>query len=171
MLKMTDVELKKIVDIDMYLFIEKGLRGGISYTTKRYSEANNKHMKYYDPTKQSKYISHLDMNNLYGWSMSSYLSYDGFKRLENVDSFDVISLNKKNLTGYFLKVDLEYPEKSHLLPSDYPLAPEKLTIPYDMLLDCCKKIADEYEIKVGDVKILIPNLGDKTNYVVHYSNL
>ena len=48
MLKMTDVRLKKIWDIDMYLFIEKGLRGGISYSYKRHSEANNKYIKYYD---------------------------------------------------------------------------------------------------------------------------
>ena len=40
-----------------------------------------------------------------------------------------------------------------------------------MLSDYCKKIADEYEIKVGDVKKLIPNLGNKTNYVLHYRNL
>ena len=40
-----------------------------------------------------------------------------------------------------------------------------------MLSSYCKKIADEYEIKVGDVKKLIPNLGNKTNYVVHYRNL
>ena len=35
----------------------------------------------------------------------------------------------------------------------------------------CKQIGDEYEIKVGNVKKLIPNLGNKTNYVVHYRNL
>ena len=40
-----------------------------------------------------------------------------------------------------------------------------------MLSRYCKKIADECEIKVGDVKKLIPNLGNKTNYVVHYRNL
>ena len=45
MLKLTGVKLEKIVDIDMYLFIEKGLRGGISYIGKRYSEANNKYMQ------------------------------------------------------------------------------------------------------------------------------
>ena len=55
--------------------------------------------------------------------------------------------------------------------NDYPLAPEKLAIPYNMLSDYCKKIADEYGIKVGNVKKLIPNLGNKTNYVVHYRNL
>ena len=66
MLKMTGVKLEKISDIDMYLFIEKGLRGGISYIAKRYSEANNKYMKNYNPTKLSKYIEYLDKNNLYG---------------------------------------------------------------------------------------------------------
>ena len=62
MLKMTGVKLEKISDTDKYLFIEKGLRGGISYIAKRYSEANNKYMKNYDPTKPSIYISYLDMN-------------------------------------------------------------------------------------------------------------
>ena len=64
MLKMTGMRLEKIVDIDMYLFIEKGLRGGISYIAKRYSKANNKYMKNYDPKKPSKFITYLDMNNL-----------------------------------------------------------------------------------------------------------
>ena len=40
-----------------------------------------------------------------------------------------------------------------------------------MLSNYCKKIADKSEIKVGDVKKLIPNLGNKANYVVHYRNL
>ena len=40
-----------------------------------------------------------------------------------------------------------------------------------MLSDYCKTIADKYEIKVGDEKKLIPNLGDKTNFVLHYKNL
>ena len=79
MLKMTGIELKTNSEIDMYLFIEKGLRGGISYICKKYSEANNKYVKNYDPTKPSKLISDLDMNNLYGWGMSKFLPYRGFK--------------------------------------------------------------------------------------------
>ena len=49
MFKMTGVRLEKIVNINMYLFIEKGLREGISYIAKRYAKANNKYMKDYDP--------------------------------------------------------------------------------------------------------------------------
>ena len=64
MLKLIGVKLEKIIDIDMYLFIEKGLRGGISYIAERCSEANNKYMKDYGPAKLLKYISYLNMNNL-----------------------------------------------------------------------------------------------------------
>ena len=56
----------------------------------------------------------------------------------------------------------------HALQNDYRLAPEKLAIPYDILSNYCKKIADKHRIKVGDVKKLIPNLDSKTNYVLHY---
>ena len=73
--------------------------------------------------------------------------------------------------GYILEVNLKYPDELHVLHNDYALAPEKRAIPYDMLSDYCKKIADEYEIKVADVKKLIPNLGNKTNYVLYYKNL
>ena len=171
MLKMTGIKLEKISDTDEYLFIEKGLRGGISYIAKRYAKANNKYMIDYDPKKPSTFISYLDMSNLYGWAMNEYLPYEGFKWLKNVDKFDVMSINEKSLIGYLLEVDLEYSDELHELHNDYPLAPEKLPVSSDMLSKYCKKNADKYEIEVGDVKKLIPNLGSKTNYVVHYRNL
>ena len=79
MLKMTDVKLEKISDIDKYLFIEKGSRGGISYIAKRYDKANNKYMSDYDSNKSSTFIIYLDKNNLYGWTMSEYLPYEEFE--------------------------------------------------------------------------------------------
>ena len=165
------LQSEKISDIDQYLFIEKGLRGGISYIAKRYAKANNKYMNDYDPRKQSTFISYLDMNNLYGWAMSEYFPYEGFKWLKNVDELDVMSFNEKSPIGYLLEVHLEYPDKLHKLRNAYPLAPEKRAVSSDMLSKCCKKIADRYEVKVGDVKKLLPNLDSKTNYVVHYRNL
>ena len=155
-LKMTGLKLEKISDIDMYLFIEKGLRAGISYIGKRCSEANNKYMKHYDPTKLSKYISYLDMNNLNYWSMSDYLPYGRFQWLKNVANFDVNSISEKSSIAYILEVDLKHPEKLHVLHNHYQLAPEKLAITYAMLSDYCKKIAGKYGIKVGDVMKLIP---------------
>ena len=77
----------------------------------------------------------------------------------------------KKWNRIFLEVDLEYPDELHKLHNDYPLAPEKLTVTNDILSNYCKSIADKYEIKVGDVKKLIPNLGNKTKYVLHYRNL
>ena len=171
MLKMTDIELEKTSDIDKHLFTEKGLRGANSYISKRYAKANNKYMNDYESKKESTFIRYLDMNNLYGKSMSEYLPYKGFKCLKNIDKFDIMSINDKSSIGYFLEVDLEYPEELHELHNDFPLAPEKLAVSSDMLSKYCKKIADKYEIKVGDVKKLIPNLGNKTNYVLHYRNL
>ena len=130
---MTGVKLGKVFDIDMYLFITKGVRGGISYIPKRYSKANNKYMKDYDTTKLSKYISYLDMNNLHGWKMSDYLPYGGFKWLKNVDRSDVNSINKNNLVGYILDVDLKYPDELDILYNNYSLVPEKIAITYEML--------------------------------------
>ena len=71
----------------------------------------------------------------------------------------------------FLEVDPEHSDKLHELQNNYPLAPEKLAVSGDMLSKYYEKIADKYEIKVDDVKKLIPNLGSKTNYVVNYRNL
>ena len=102
--------------------------------------------------------------------MSEYLPYRGFKWLKNIDKFDITLINDKSPIGYFLEIDLEYPDALHELNNDFPLAPEKLAVSNDMLSNYCKKIADKYEIKVGDVKKLISNLGNKTNYVVHYRN-
>ena len=55
------------------------------------------------------------MNNFYGWAMSEYVPYGGFKWLKNVDEFDVMSISEKSLIGYFLEVDLEYSDELHEL--------------------------------------------------------
>ena len=70
MLKMTRIKLELVSDIYMHLVIEKGMRDGISYIAKIYSKANNKYMECYDSIKESKYITYLDANNLYGLAMS-----------------------------------------------------------------------------------------------------
>ena len=77
--------------------------------------------------------------------------------VKNVDNFDANLISEKKPIGYILKVDLEYQDELEILHNDYPLAPEKLSIPCDMLSDYCKKIPDEYRTKVGDVKKINPN--------------
>ena len=146
----------------MDLFIEKEVNEGMSYIANRYAKANNKYMKNYDSKKPSKFMTYLDMNNLYLWAMSRYLPYVEIQWLKNVDGFDVNSMSEKSPVGVILEIDLEYPNKIHALHKDYPLAPEKLAIPYDILSSCCKNVADEYGINVDDVIKLIPYLGSKT---------
>ena len=75
---MTDIKLELMTDIDMFQFIEKGLRGGTSYIANRYGKANNPYMKEYDEKEPSSYIMYLDANNLYGWAMSPCPPTGGF---------------------------------------------------------------------------------------------
>ena len=64
MRKITSVEPELITGADMYLFLEKGMRGGVCYIFKRNSKVNNNDLKSYDPKQESKHIMHLDTNNL-----------------------------------------------------------------------------------------------------------
>ena len=160
MFKMTGIELELISGIDVPLFVEKRMRG-ISYTAKRHSKANNKYMKCYDSSKENNFIVYLDTNNLYGWAMSQYLPYSGFKwsNQKEIDKFCLNSIKCNSIEcnfteengpiGYILKVDLKYLDELHELHSDYPLAPEKLEICQNMLSKYCRNFANEYGIKIG----------------------
>ena len=83
MLNMTKLELEFISDADMYLFFENGMRGELSYISERYSQANNKYLKSYDSKQESKHITYLDRNNLYGYAMSYFLRRSGFKWIDS----------------------------------------------------------------------------------------
>ena len=173
MLKMTTIELHLISEIDMHLFIKKGMRGGISYIAKRYSKSNNKYMDCYDSNEKSKYINYLDVNNLYGFAMSQYLPYSEFRWLnqKEISDFCLNSISENSSIGYVLEVDPEYPNELHELHNHYPLAPEKLEISQNMFSNYCFSIANEYGIKIGGVNELVSNLRNKSKYVVHYRNL
>ena len=79
MLKKTGVKLELLTDPEMLIMIEKGIRGGVSMITTRFGNANNPHMKEYDPQKPKTYIIYLDGNNLYGWPMTKPLPTHGFR--------------------------------------------------------------------------------------------
>ena len=145
-LKKTGVELELLSDPDMLLMFEKGIRGGISMISNRHGKANNSYMgDEYDDKRATKYITYLDANNLYGWAMCKPLATHGFKWMDD----DELTSWKKH--ACILEVDLEYPKQLHDLHNDYPLAPERLVL--------------------GKVEKLVPNLNDKTKYVLHYENL
>ena len=173
MLKMTEVNLELITDIDMHQFVEKGLRGGISYIANRYGKANNKYMQNWNPNEESKYLMYLDANNLYGWAMSQYLPTGNFKWLnkQQIKNINWKTVDAENKTGYLLEVDLEYPHELHDLHNDYPCGAEQIKVTQDMLSDYCQRIAEKFGIKSGQVSKLIPTLANKTKYVLHYRNL
>ena len=163
MLKMTGVTLEKISDPDKYMFFEQGMRGGVSYINKRYSEAS-----------KNKHILYLDMNNLYGHAMSQYLPYADFKWVKNIDKIKqkLMNIKSNSSTGYILEVDLEYLQELRDIRNDYPSAPERINILKEWLSDCDLKIANAHNITtVKTVKKLVPNLMSKNNYVIHYRNL
>jgi len=171
MLKMTKINLDLINDIDMQLFIEKGLRGGISYIAHRHAKANNKYMRDYNPGEESSYLMYLlDANNLYGWAMSQPLPYRDFKWIAP-EKIILDNYHENSNKGIILEVDLEYPEELHDLHNDYPCAPGKILVTDQMLSDYCRKIKNLHGNSSGTVSKLIPTLNSKKNYVLHYRNL
>ena len=135
MLKMTNIKLELMTDIDMFQFIEKGMPGGVSYIANQYGNANNKYMKEYDEKAPSKYIMYLDANNLYGWAMSQYLPTGNFKWMTNkeISKIDLGKYKADGKKGLILEVDLEYPKELHDIHNDYPVAPEKVKVSNNML--------------------------------------
>ena len=140
MLNMTKVELEIITDPDMHIFFEKGMRGGVSYISSRYSKANNKYLKSYGPKQESKHIIYLDANNLYGYVMSKFLPTSGFKWIDP-EMFDLNKYTSNSSKGCVLEVDSEYRKELRELHNDYTLAPDKIEIKREMLFDYQLKIA------------------------------
>ena len=170
---MTKVELEKISDPDMHIFIEGCMRGGISYVDKRFSKADNEYCPDYDENKPKAYTNYLDMNNLYGDGMGQYFPYGGFKwvKFNNAVVNRILNKSDNSLYGYFLEVDLDYPKELHDIHNDYSIAPEKIKPEDEMLSPHSFEIKNEYDIKTGGIDKLPPNLMSKKNYGVHYRNL
>ena len=173
MLKMTGVTLELIDDVDKYLMIESGLRGGISMISNKYAKANNPYLDDYDPSTPNNYITYLDANNLYGWAMSQYLPTGQFDWMtdKQLEEIDVVEIPDDSKTGYIFEVDLEYPPDIHDAHSDYPLAPQPMIISEDQSSPYTLKLKEELNMKGRPTQKLIPNLYDKKKYVLHYRNL
>ena len=172
-LRLSGIKLELMTDVDVFQFIEKGMRGGISYIGNRHGEANNEYMSSYDEGKPSKYIMYLDANNLYGWAMSQCLPTGRFKWLtqKQISKLELQNLALDSKRGMSLEVDLEYPSELHDLHNDYPLAAEKMKVTQDMLSPYCKNIQEKFGVTIGQVAELVPTLANKKSYVLHYRNL
>ena len=136
-LKKTEVKLELLIDVDMLLMVEKGIKGGICDEMHRYAKANNKYMKDYNKDEEKSFLEYLDANNVYGWAMSEPLPVDGFDRIKDLPKIDedfIKNYDKDSDKGYILESDVKYPKNLHDLHSDLPFLPERMKI------DKCNKL-------------------------------
>ena len=144
-LKKTGIKLELLHDPDMLLMSEAGIRGGITQAVHRYTAANNKSIDSYNPNAPSSYIQYLNVNNLYGWAMPQPLPTGGFKWVNvNPDQINELAHGDK---GYLLEVDMRYPTEIHDSHNELPFLNERM--------------------EINGVTKLVPNLRNKTKYVVH----
>ena len=154
-LKYTGINLQTLQDKDMILLLENNIRGGISLIMgDRYIKSD-----------KSKKILHIDANNLYGHSMSQYSPYDEIKFDNNVTLEDILNTPDDSDIGYFIELDLTYPNIIKEKTKNFPFAPMNKKIDPDNFNDYMKEIKpDNYT----STKKLIFDWSDKKNYLIHY---
>jgi hypothetical protein len=170
--KFTGHEQELFTDIDMYLWIEQSIRGGISVISHRHAQANNEYMKNFNPDAPLSWLVYADTNNLYGNAMSQKLPYRDFKWRPDLITPNIVRMieeyNNGN-KGYVLEVDLLYPKELHDLHNDYPLAPEHMEV--DKCSITSHSMLQKSNVKPIKCDKLVGTLYDKKHYVVHIRNL
>ena len=143
-LKKTRIRLEVLLDPDMLLMFERGIRGGITQSVNRWAKANNPYMgSEFVPDKPTRYLQYLDANNLYEWAISQPLPTGGFKWIDvKPDKIEELTKRKS-----ILEVDVCYPKELHDSHNDLPFMCERM--------------------KINGVEKLIANLYDKKRYVIN----
>ena len=172
MLLQTRQELGLIYDEESRQFFNIAKRGGIvNVGSQRYTTANNKYMKKFNPHRKSSFISYLDMNNQYGAAMCDYLPYElvGFV---DVSLEDILKHKREDEYGYFVQCNISYPHHLHDKFKDYPPCPITTTIATSLLSPYQKEILEKNNNKHANKSAkLVLNLFDKVDYVCHYRYL
>ncbi|VDI48620.1 Hypothetical predicted protein [Mytilus galloprovincialis] len=150
-LKTTGQRLELLSDPDMLMMFEQATRGGVAMISHRYGKANNPYMSTYDASQPTKYLTYLDANNLYGWAMSQPLPTGDFEWVEPEEIGEILEYPDDHEYGAMIECDLEYPQDLHDAHNDYPLAPQN--------------------VEIDKVRKLVPHLGKREKYTLHYRNL
>ena len=169
-LKITGVSLQLITDPDIYLMIESGIRGGLSYVSQRYARANAPSLPDYRPEEPTSYLVYFDANSLYATCQTMSLPVGDFRFLSQaeIDSFDVNTIDRDSPVGYVIEADLGYPTHLHRSHNEFPLAPEHLEVTEEMLSPTLVEILEKVGLQHVPSTKLINNLHDKERYVTHY---
>ncbi|XP_065180192.1 uncharacterized protein LOC135810627 [Sycon ciliatum] len=170
LLRFTQIELQLLTDVDMHLFVEAGLRGGISMASQRYGKANNPTMDQYNPAEPTSYLLYLDANNLYGWAMCQSMPTSEFAWCDKKLS-EILAHPADSSTGFIVECDLEVPSSLHHYFNDYPLAPEVMRTFSDKLSPYQQALVEELKVSAVDGVKLTPSLLPKSKYVLHYRAL
>ena len=114
-MKYTGTNLQTLQDKDLILTLENNIRGGIrSAMSDRYVKSDD-----------NKKILYADANNIYGHSMSQPLPYDEIEFDKNVKLEENLNTPDDSDIGYFIEVDLKYPDDIKEKIKNFPFAPEK----------------------------------------------
>ena len=170
MLITTRVDLGLLSDIDMLLFFERGIRGGINGIGElRHFRANNRDLDVFDESKANVYGAFFDVISFYAGTMQQTLPVDSYEWNETITLREILATSDDLVVGFFVEVDIAYPSSLHDSHNDLPLAPEKILIRKSWL----SPYAQSFNVTLpsdGREK-LVETLLDKNRYVCHYRNL
>ena len=170
MLISTRVKLGLLQDIDMLLFFERGIRGGINGVGEpRHFTANNAHLDNdnFDQRQKTTFGAFYEVTSLYAGTMQKMIPLENYRWNTEITIEQILQTSENSSVGYFVEVDLKYPQYLHDLHNGLPLAPEKLIIRSSWL----SPFAKSFGIKPNKTRKLVEKLLDKKNYVCHYENL
>ena len=175
MLRMTGVSLESVTDPDIHNFLKQNIRGGFSFIHERRA-----HKQEATSNNSACNLAYYDANNLYGWAQSQRLPVDGFRFLSRkeikkhfakmLDSYNIKD-GKSDAVGFIAEVDLHYPARLHKDHRSFPLAPEQMQIPEDILSPYQKKCHEVLKTKPDKNQKLVGTFFDRKKYVLHAANL
>ena len=170
MLKMTQVQIELLTDINQYMLVAQNIRGGVSFVNERKAlgetcaESAGNHLLY------------LDVNNLYGKAQCYPMPVSDYRWMSSgeIEEIDWKMQSDDQNTGYILEVDLSYPDELHELHAGLPLAPESKAVNYDILSDYAKRAHDYLSSGSKSnykAQKLIGHFLPRKKYGLHYMNL